>query len=102
MKNSETSNSKMIIEILPTMAEKICYECNTFKPMDELQDQACTVCYGMKCRRLHGGHIMHNCATCQRTNLCSDCVAFQRCCLLDNHPQISNLRTWHLQNETIQ
>ncbi len=58
----------------------LCYECGYFHLMVEMQDYACSICEGRKCRKLHGGEGNNTCKYCKCTNLCFDCYVFAVCC----------------------
>ena len=63
----------------------LCYECQTFYPLVELQDRPCSLCEGYKCKKIHGGQVMHTCEKCGVKDLCFDCSVFAKCCMNYSH-----------------
>lgn len=66
-----------IINTMNIPMEAFCYECQSNRPMYEMQVYPCSVCNGRKCTKLHG--INSKCTTCDKY-VCGDCSAFGLCC----------------------
>ena len=55
-----------------------CYECQGFVPSNKIQPYKCRICGGKKCEN-HGQYPL-SCNYCNKSYLCSDCFAFDKCC----------------------
>jgi hypothetical protein len=60
--------------------EYLCYECARWQNVENMQDYACVICAGRKCKKLHGGEFNYKCVECETDHLCADCFGFARCC----------------------
>lgn len=58
----------------------LCYECALWHDASIMQSYACVLCEGRKCLKLHSTNFNNTCSYCKTTNLCSDCLAFSKCC----------------------
>lgn len=56
-----------------------CYECQTFRPKDVMQEKECSNCKGLKCFN-HGGSKLYTCEYCKLEGICADCSSFISCC----------------------